>query len=220
MENNIIDNLEISEEQISMTPWKFVLSWVFAALVSTAITYMVESYFGLNQYLLIVIRSAAIALTQALVLRIYFKNVIFWVLLTFLAYLAMGLIIFLLRSELTSLYTSLSKTGTYIFLFGFDMLVQAIIASVQYLSLKKEVAFASRWIVISVFSVFLGLMAQTLVVNLIVTFGSPATFGSYLRLINISINSLVSYLISGIGMVYLLENKIFSDEMLVEELEN
>jgi hypothetical protein len=218
MENNIIENLEISEEQNLITPWKFVLSWVFAALVSTAITYLAEPYF--EQYLLIVIKAVVIALTQALVLRNYFKNLIFWVLLTFLAYLAMGLIIFLLRSELTSFYTSISKTSTYVFLFGFDMLVQAIIASVQYLSLKKEVAFASRWIVISVFSVFLGLMAQILIVNLIVTFGSPATFGSYLRLINISINSLVSYLISGIGMVYLLENKIFSNEMLVEELEN
>jgi len=220
MENNIIANLETSEDQNPITPWIFVLSWVFAALVSTAITYLAEPYLEQYQYILIVIKAAVIALTQSLVLRDYFKNAWFWALLTFLVYLSLGLTIFLLRSELTSLYTSMSKTSTYIFLFIFDTLVQSIIASVQYLALRKEVAFASRWIVISVFSVFLGLMAQILVVNIVTTFGSPEIFGTYLRLINMSINSLVSYLISGIGMVFLLENKIFSDEMLVKELED
>jgi len=223
MENKTIIDLEISEKQPPVKPIIFILSWVFAALVSTSISYLFEPFLGQYHYLEIILKSAVIALTQALVLRNYFKKAWYWALLTFAAYLITGLAIYLLRYQLTSIYSGMSVNQSYIFLFGFDILIQSIIASIQYIALKKEVAYASRWIVVSIFSVFLGLISQILVINLIVMYGSPAVFGEYLKIINLSINILVTYLITGIGMVYLLENKLndleINEEMLVEELE-
>ena len=221
--NNKNETVNLPEDLPEIKSSAFIFSWVFAGLVSTALLYLIKPYLGQFQGIELALNAGLIALTQAIVLRNYLRKAWLWAVLTFSAYLFTGALVLLAQVFLNSIYSSLSTSGTYIFIFGFDILIQAIIASVQYISLKKEVATASRWIFISIFSVSLALISQIFVMNLIFRFGSPEVFGSYLSLINLYVNTTVAYLISGIGMTYLLRNKIndlkVSEEMLIEELE-
>jgi hypothetical protein len=224
MENtNKNETVNLSEELPEIKPSAFIFSWVIAGLVSTALLYLINPFLGQFQKIELVLKDGVIALTQTIVLRNYLKKAWLWAVLTFSAHLFIGALLLLGQGFLSSIYSNLSEPGTYIFIFGFDILIQVIIASVQYIFLKKEVANASRWIFISVFSVSIALFSQLLVMNIIFRFGSPTVFGSYLNLINLYVHTAVAYLISGIGMTYLLRNKIIdpevSEEMLIEELE-
>jgi hypothetical protein len=221
--NNINETVNLSEELPEIKSSAFIFSWVIAGLVSTALLYLINPYLGQSQNIELVLKAGLIALTQTIVLRNYFKKAWLWAVLTFSAHLFTGALVLLGQGFLSSIYSSLPTSGTYIFIFGFDILIQAIIASVQYIFLKKEVAAASRWILISIFSVSIALFSQIVVMNLIFRFGSPTVFGSYLNLINLYVHTAIAYLLSGIGMTYLLRNKVnyleVSEEMLIAELE-
>lgn len=196
----------------------FIIAWVFAALVGAALTSIIQTYFSNFQFVDLTLTAAAIAITQMIVLQNYFEKVWFWAAMTFIGHLLTGFLIILFQNPLTSIYSSLSIAGTYVFIFILEIAIQTGIALFQLFSLKQEVSKASQWIVISIFSVVLSLTARILVFNLIYRFGNIEGYANYIGLFSIAIVTIISSLITGFGMSVLLQTKAFPEEMLLEEL--